>query len=43
MLGAAWAHHGWNWAEDEQTEMTGIIDEIYVGYTHPRLMIETEV
>lgn len=38
----AWAHHGWTWAEDEQTEMTGTIDDIYVGYPHPRLMIETE-
>lgn len=38
---AAFAHHGWNWAEDEQTEMTGTIQEIYVGPPHPRLVIET--
>ncbi len=38
----AQAHHGWTWAEDEQTEMTGTITEIYVGPPHPRLMIETE-
>lgn len=38
----AWGHHGWQWAEDEQTEMTGVIDEIYVGPPHPRLMITTE-
>ncbi|MCH8477589.1 MAG: hypothetical protein LAT56_06565 [Wenzhouxiangella sp.] len=42
VLGTAWAHHGWTWAEDEQTEMTGTIEDIFVGYPHPRLMIETE-
>ncbi|WP_241971759.1 hypothetical protein [Aliidiomarina sanyensis] len=35
------AHHGWNWAEEEQTEMTGTITEIYIGPPHPRLMIDT--
>lgn len=39
---SATAHHGWNWAESEQTEMTGTITEIYIGPPHPRLMIETE-
>lgn len=42
LVSAAWAHHGWQWAEDEQTEMTGTIDEIFVGPPHPRLMITTE-
>lgn len=37
----AQAHHGWAWAEDEQTEMTGTITEIYVGPPHPRLKIKT--
>jgi hypothetical protein len=41
VVSAALAHHGWNWAEDEQTEMTGTIQEIYIGYPHPRLIIET--
>lgn len=36
------AHHGWNWAEDEQTEMMGVITEIYIGPPHPYLMIETD-
>lgn len=36
------AHHGWDWTEDEQTEMTGTITEIYIGPPHPRLMIETD-
>lgn len=39
---AALAHHGWTWAEDEQTEMTGTLREIYVGPPHPRLQIDTE-
>ncbi len=38
----AWAHHGWQWAEEAQTELTGTIEEIYVGPPHPRLMIATE-
>jgi hypothetical protein len=41
LVSSAWAHHGWTWAEDEQTEMTGTILDIYIGYPHPRLMIET--
>lgn len=39
---AALAHHGWSWAEDEQTEMTGTVREIYVGPPHPRLQIDTD-
>lgn len=41
VVSAALAHHGWAWAEDEQTEMTGTILEIYVGPPHPRLIIDT--
>ncbi len=35
------AHHGWAWAQDAQTEMTGTISDIYFGFPHPRLIIET--
>lgn len=42
LVSMAWAHHGWQWAEDEQTEMTGVIEDIFVGPPHPRLMITTE-
>ncbi|WP_213995033.1 DUF6152 family protein [Arsukibacterium sp.] len=35
------AHHGWSWAEDKQTEMTGTITEISISPPHPRLMIDT--
>lgn len=41
-ISSASAHHGWAWTEDEQTEMVGIITEIYIGPPHPRLMIDTE-
>lgn len=37
--GAA-AHHGWSWAEGEQTELRGTIREIYVGPPHPTLRVE---
>lgn len=39
---AAQAHHGWAWAEDEQTELHGTITEIYVGPPHPRLRIDAD-
>jgi hypothetical protein len=42
LMSAAIAHHGWNWAQDEQTEMTGTITSIYIGPPHPRLEITTE-
>ncbi|MCT8126166.1 hypothetical protein H1D31_09080 [Alishewanella sp. BS5-314] len=38
---SAAAHHGWNWTEQQQTEMSGEITEIYIGPPHPRLMINT--
>lgn len=41
LASAALAHHGWDWAEDAQTELTGTILEIYVGPPHPELSVET--
>ncbi len=41
-LSQALAHHGWDWTDKQQTEMTGTITEIYIGPPHPRLMIDTE-
>jgi hypothetical protein len=38
---AALAHHGWSWASQDQTEMSGTIREIYIGPPHPALKIET--
>jgi hypothetical protein len=36
---AALAHHGWSWAEGEQTELRGTIREVYVGQPHPTLRV----
>lgn len=41
MISSALGHHGWNWTQDEQTEMSGTITDIYIGPPHPRLRVET--
>jgi hypothetical protein len=41
LLGSAWAHHGWNWAEDDQMRLTGTIKEVQMAPPHPRLEVET--
>lgn len=38
--GAA-AHHGWSWAEADQIELRGIIQEISMGGPHPTLDVAT--
>ena len=38
---AAYAHHGWEWAEETQTTLEGTIREIYIGPPHPTLKVET--
>lgn len=40
-LTAALAHHGWTWASEEQTDLSGKITEVYVGPPHPVLRVET--
>jgi Family of unknown function (DUF6152) len=35
----AWAHHGWSWAEDEQTELKGTIRSISMAPPHPSLQV----
>jgi hypothetical protein len=37
----ALAHHGWEWAEEKQTNLEGTIREIYIGPPHPQLKVET--
>jgi hypothetical protein len=37
--GAA-AHHGWSWAEGNQTELSGTVRQVYIGEPHPNLQIE---
>lgn len=41
LVSSAVAHHGWNWAQSEKSTMTGTITDIYIGFPHPRLQIET--
>lgn len=38
--GAA-AHHGWSWAEGEQTELHGTIEKVTMGGPHPTLDVAT--
>lgn len=35
------AHHGWSWAEEEQTELTGTIESISMSPPHPTLKVNT--
>jgi hypothetical protein len=36
------AHHGWAWTEDEPFELTGVIEEIYIGHPHVTLEVRAE-
>jgi len=36
----AFAHHGWSWAEEEQTELTGTIESISMSPPHPVLKVK---
>lgn len=38
----ALAHHGWSWAEEEQTELTGTISRVQIAPPHPSLDVESE-
>lgn len=37
----AWGHHGWNWAESDQTQLKGIVKAVQISPPHPRLEVET--
>ena len=37
---SAFAHHGWSWAEEEQTELTGTIESISMSPPHPVLKVK---
>ena len=39
---AALAHHGWSWAEDEQTTLTGTIASISMDPPHPTLRVKAD-
>ncbi|WP_051231403.1 DUF6152 family protein [Stutzerimonas azotifigens] len=38
---AAFAHHGWSWAEEEQMELTGTVTRVQIAPPHPWLDVET--
>jgi hypothetical protein len=40
--GAASAHHGWSWAETEQTELAGVIRAVSMAPPHPSLEVEAK-
>ena len=37
--GKAFAHHGWSWADSEQTELEGTIETISMSPPHPSLEV----
>jgi hypothetical protein len=34
------AHHGWDWAQDQQTELKGTIQKVSVAPPHPSLQVK---
>ena len=40
LAGPALAHHGWSWTVEEQSELTGTIQEIFIGNPHAVLSVE---
>ncbi|WP_241668746.1 DUF6152 family protein [Stutzerimonas nosocomialis] len=38
----AFAHHGWAWAEEEQSELKGTITEISMAPPHPALRVKAQ-
>jgi hypothetical protein len=33
------AHHGWNWAEDQQSELSGTVKSVSMAPPHPSLQV----
>ena len=40
--GAALAHHGWGWTQDEESRLSGTIRSISFGNPHMHLQVEAE-
>jgi Family of unknown function (DUF6152) len=38
----SFAHHGWAWTEDQPFELTGVVEEIYIGNPHVALKLRAE-
>jgi hypothetical protein len=41
-VSTALAHHGWAWTDEEKFELTGAIQEIFIGNPHAVLTVEAE-
>lgn len=35
------AHHGWAWADEDQTRLTGVVKKVVVAPPHPYLDVQT--
>ena len=40
LASTAYAHHGWSWTVEEQSELTGTIQEMVLGNPHAVLTVE---
>lgn len=38
----SFAHHGWNWAEPENSELTGVIRAVRLGNPHGELTLDVK-
>ena len=38
----AWAHHGWDWAVEEQSQLKGTVQSISMAPPHPTLKVKAE-
>ena len=38
----AFAHHGWAWTDEERFELSGKIQEVFIGNPHAVLTVEAE-
>ncbi|VFR49479.1 hypothetical/unknown signal peptide protein [plant metagenome] len=38
--GAAQAHHGWSWADGEQTTLEGTVEQVSMAPPHPSLRVK---
>lgn len=40
--GAAQAHHGWSWADGEQTTLEGTVEQVSMAPPHPSLRVKAD-